>query len=112
MVIPQYLARLRFLRQLERLAAATGVDLYEIVLLDTRTNSLRRWAAREALAAEAGPTPPTVRDDEDGERIGQMYDRLMALLECRPNAILIPTEQGKIKAAYRALLDRLEPAAG
>lgn len=106
-VIPQYLGRLPFLHQLDQLAAATGVTLHEFVLLDTRQNLLRRWAAREALT---GP-PPSV-PTTSAEQVAEMYDRLLALLPHRPDALVIRTEQGRINAAYRTLRQRLDAAHG
>jgi len=102
-VIPQYLGRLPFLHQLDQLAASTGIPLHEFVLLDTRENSLRRWADREALAPGGGAA--------DAAQVAEYYDRLLALLPHRPDAVVIHTEADRIDAAYRALLDRLPPAA-
>jgi predicted kinase len=105
-VIPQYLGRLPFLQQLDQLATTAGIALHEFVLLDTRQNSLRRWAAREALAPLGTPTTGAT----DAEQVAEMYDRLLALIPHRPLAVVISTEREQVEAAYRALLDRLEPA--
>jgi predicted kinase len=106
-VIPQFQGRLQFLHQVDALADEVGVPLREFVLLDTRENSVRRWAAREASATTARtPTGPVDQGSE--EPIGEMYDRLLAVLEARPAAVVIRTEEGKPAAAYQALLDGLE----
>ena len=109
-VIPQYLGRLPFLHQLDRLAATTGTAFHEFVLLDTRQNSLRRWAAREALGSTPPALGPPAPGATDAEQVGELYDRLLALIAHRPHAVVIPTEQEQVEAAYRALLERLAPA--
>lgn len=103
-VIPQYLGRLPFLHQLDQLAAATGVPLREFVLLDTRENSLRRWTDRETLI------PAPAAEATDATQVAAMYDRLLALIPHRPDAVVIRTDGGKIDAAYRDLLNLLQPA--
>jgi hypothetical protein len=106
-VIPQYLGRLTFLHRLDHLAAETGVALREFLLFDSRQNSLRRWAAREAVTPTTG-SPASRPGPESGlEQIGAMYDRLLALAELRPNVIVIPTVAGGITTAYHALLGHL-----
>jgi predicted kinase len=45
-VVPQFLGRPEFLAQLEQLANAVGAEFYEIVLLDSKENPLRRFAVR------------------------------------------------------------------
>jgi predicted kinase len=105
-VIPQYLARPRFLDELDALAAEVGIALREFVLLDTKENWLRRWAAREALVA-AARRPVRTADQPGEESIGDMYDRLLSMLADRPAAVAIRTEQGKPAAAYQALSDAL-----
>jgi predicted kinase len=108
-VIPQNLGRLQFLEQLDALAGDVGIVLREFMLLDTKENSLRRWATRQALV-------PTARWPVAGEHseavIGDMYDRLLSVLNARPGAVVIHTEEGKSAAAYQALLDGLDSPGG
>src|SRR5262249_8345241 len=46
-IVPQLLARLTFVEQLEHLAGEVGASFHEIVLRDSKENMLRRFAARE-----------------------------------------------------------------
>ena len=91
-IIPQFLRRPAFLEQIDELAAATGVRSYEIVLMDSKDNALRRFAAR--------PTSEPV----DPALLSTMYDDLLVMLATRPRAVIVPTVQGEVDRAYEALL--------
>ncbi|BCJ45567.1 hypothetical protein GCM10010168_89850 [Actinoplanes ianthinogenes] len=95
-IVPQLLARPEFLEQAAELAGAVGAEFHEIVLMDSRENALRRWAAREGVVtAEA-------RAD-----VAALYDRLLALLGSRPGARVVPSHEGQIDRTYQAVLDQL-----
>jgi len=81
------------------------------VLLDTRENSLSRWATRQALDPTAGPSTEAA-DLRHEELTGEMYDSLLSVLDARPAAVVIRTEEGQPVAAYQALLDGLGPPGG
>jgi predicted kinase len=110
-VIPQYLGRLRFLEELDALAGELGIVLREFVLLDTRENSLSRWATRQALDPTAGPSTEAA-DLRNEELTGELYDRLLSVLQARPAVVVIRSEEGRPAAAYQALLDGLDMPGG
>jgi predicted kinase len=93
-IVPQFLARLPFIEELEQLAASAGAVFHELVLWDGRAEVVRRYAARGS-------------SDVGTPELEAMYDRLAALLEQRPAARLIPTRAGDVDGAYRALLTAL-----
>jgi predicted kinase len=108
-VVPQYLGRPAFIERLERAASDTGSTFHEAVLMDTRENAVVRFHARaddggltthhrEAAAMTAGG---------DGE-LGEMYDRLAALLDNRPRAHVLWTTAGDVDGAYRSLVTYLD----
>ena len=112
-VVPQYLGRVAFIERLEQVAVQAGSPFHELVLMDTRENALARFHARaedpdlgrhhrEAVAMTAGG---------DAE-LGEMYDRLVALLEQRPRAQVVRTTAGDVDGAYRAVMARLNPRPG
>lgn len=109
-VVPQLVARPEFLEQLEAVAAETGTAFHEIVLMDEKTTMLRRFADRTRAAAE----PAHVQAAELLERHGgaaelaAMYDRLTALLERRPRAVVVTAADGAFEQTYRAVLDLVE----
>lgn len=94
-VVPQLLARPRFIEQAETLAAELGCAFHEIVLTDTRENALRRCADRDG---ENAPAP--------GE-LGALYDRLMALMATRPAVRSVQSRYGDPELTYRAVLSAL-----
>jgi predicted kinase len=95
-IIPQYLGRPDFLEQLDELAGAEGIRLHEIVLLDSRSNLLRRFRDR--------PDGPVADDAE----LAEMYDRLLRIVEQRPNARIVSSADGQVDETYRRLLAALE----
>jgi len=94
-IIPQYLGRPAFLEQLDDLAGETGIRLHEIVLLDTRANLLRRFRER--------PDGPDAGDAE----LAEMYDRLLLIVEQRPNATIVESADEQVDETYRRLLRAL-----
>lgn len=134
-IVAQYLGRVAFIEQLEELAAEVGARFDEVVLLDTKEESLRRFAQRTAAAAAAtatrsgAVTDPAHADpahadpahlnahaleaqamvDRDGgpAALEAMYDRLIAVLQERPHAKVVHTRDGQIARAYDDLVGRL-----
>lgn len=102
-VIPQFLGRATFIEHVERLAHEVGADFHEIVLLDSRENTLRHFAERSRAVAD----PAHVEAQEMLERSGgldelsAMYDRLLSVLASRPTAKVVPTTSGQMKQAYQ-----------
>ncbi|GIH08518.1 hypothetical protein Rhe02_65850 [Rhizocola hellebori] len=95
-IVPQLVARPQFPDQLQELAGEMGVGYYEIVLMDSKPNALRRFAERNRLVPGHQPV--------DEQELAAMYDRLLAFLATRPHAQLIASEHGQPDAAYRSLL--------
>jgi predicted kinase len=96
-VIPQFLGRVAFLEQVELLAREVGADFHEIVLLDSKANSLRRFVSRgDATTAHVGPAELSV-----------MYDRLLSVIAVRPGARVVPTVADQVERAYQDFLDVL-----
>lgn len=108
-VMPQYLGRLPFIEQVERLAADVAARFHEIVLLDTKENSLRRFEQRTAAAADPAHLEAQAMIDRDGgpAELAAMYDRLLTVLEARPHAKIIRTEAGPVARAYDDLISHL-----
>ncbi len=90
-VVPQLLARVTFIEQLEHLADEVGAEFHEIVLLDSKENMLRRFAER---------ADPSVGEDE----LSAMYDRLTAVVATRAGAKIVHVEDGEVDRTYRAVL--------
>lgn len=83
-VIPQFLGRVAFIEQAEVLAASVSASFHEVVLLDTKEDSVARGAGRA-----------------HAEELAQMYDRLLAVVAARPGTRRVVTRRGDIDGAYR-----------
>jgi predicted kinase len=92
-VVPQLLARLTFIEQLEALAREVGAVFHEVVLLDSKENMLRRFAERSP--------------EESTEDLSTLYDRLMSLLATRPGVRTVQVTDGDVEATYRAVRSAL-----
>ena len=99
-VVPQFLARVDFIEELERVAAECSADFVEIALVISRSEALAAFEARRLA-----PTAPTHRDaaqlvdrSGDPDAVGAMYDRFVDLLQQRPNARRVPVTRGDVTA--------------
>ncbi|HEV7206174.1 MAG TPA: AAA family ATPase [Jatrophihabitans sp.] len=108
-IVPQYLGRPDYLVQLTGLAAETGAELHEFILMDTKDVMIARFRARTVAAAH----PSHVDAQEMLDRVGgvaqleAMYDRLLLVIAARPGAQLLPAREGEIEATYAELVRRI-----
>jgi len=108
-VIPQLLANSTFLNQLERLAAELDADFHEVVLMDSKQNSLRRFVERGHAGVD--PIRPEVRPAPTAQtsttELSAMYDRLVRFLATRPNARMVHIVDAQVGEAYQDFLKAL-----
>ena len=107
-VIPQLVGRVGFLEQIEEVGAIVGAEFHEIVLLDTRANTLRRFDDRTRAAAEPAHLDAAQAIVDDPDAVGRYHDTLVAVLPLRPRAVVVSTKTGDIGRAYADLLVALE----
>lgn len=108
-IVPQYLGRAPFIEHLERAASDAGSVFHELVLMDTRENSIARFHARAKDVELATHHREALAMTTGGDvELGEMYDRLVGLLQQRPRAHIVPTTAGDVDGAYRFLLTYLE----
>lgn len=105
-VVPQFLGRTTFVERLEHLAREADATFHEIVLLDSRANTLRRFAERARAAADPAHAEAREMIERPGgfEDLSAMYDRLTAVIAARPGARIVPVEEGEVDRAYQAVL--------
>jgi predicted kinase len=108
-VIPQYVARIEFIEQVEAVATGAGAPFHEIVLLDSRENSSRRFERRGRTAADPAHVQAHEMIDEAGGRaaFAEMYEQLLMMLAARPRARIVRTRNGQVARAYQDFLSRL-----
>jgi predicted kinase len=108
-VVPQFLARPRFIGELEELAAEVGAEFAEVVLVEEPDAAAARLAERAA-----GPLTLTQRDahamlDRAGglDVVPELHWRLHDMLAGRPHARRVEPVPGDVERTYRSLLDSL-----
>jgi predicted kinase len=108
-VIPQFLGRPAFLEQAEQVAEEAGASFHEIVLLDSKENSLHRFTERTRTGADPAHVEAQENIDRHGglAELSAMYDRLMSVIAPRPAAIVVRTSSGQVDQAYRDFLRSL-----
>ncbi len=107
-VVPQFLRRPGFLAELERVTRDAGAGFAEIVLLGSKDDAHRAYAAR---ASSAGATDRAAHDLAGHvggtAELEAMHDQLVAFLATRPAARVIPFIRGQPARAYAAMLAAL-----
>ena len=107
-VVPQYVARPEFVREMEQVAVNTGASFHEIVLSDSQQ------AARERYDARADDPEWAEHHAEAAQQIGKsggfdvMYEALMRVVDALPNAVQITTRATHIEETYDAFVASLD----
>lgn len=113
-LIPQFLGRLQFIEQAEQVAAQAGAAFREVVLMDSKANSLRRFAERSRATAD--PAHLDARDHVASlggpEELASMYDRLLEVIAARPGTLIVQTTSGTVSQAYQDFLECLSAQPG
>jgi predicted kinase len=108
-IIPQYLGRLVFIERLEELALDLAVPFRELVLLDSKRNTLRRFGDRTRAAASAYHVEAAAQlGGETQAALDEIYDRLIEVIDQRPNARIVPSDDGDPTGTYRRVLEALD----
>jgi predicted kinase len=109
-LVPQYLGRIGYVLELERLCRDVGADLVELVLLSDRQDAIDRFerrSRRPETAAHHDASALLARSGGSAE-LAAMYDRLVEFIAIRPRSITLTTVEGQVEALYRqvhAILD-------
>ncbi len=112
-VLPQYLGRLEEIESFERVAAEQGAEFREVVLLDDRAAAIARFDQRREPTPWNEHNRRVVASLGGSQFLGDMYDRLLAVVQQRPSAVVVRSEPGAIEETYAALVGALEaPPAG
>jgi hypothetical protein len=109
-VIPQYLGRLSEIAKFEAAAHQCDAEFVEVLLMDTRDECLRRFAARSEAPGDPWHREAQELVDASGglSLLGDMYDRLTLVSRARPNAVVVPNPEGAIETTYRTLARLLD----
>lgn len=108
-VLPQYLARVEPIVELEPVAQRCDGELVEIMLLDTQDAAIDRFRARRGELSGDGEAHP--QDDVPDAAVDELIVEAFSLLDTlrleRPATEVIAADDG-VDASYQALLRALE----
>jgi predicted kinase len=107
-VVPQFVARPAFVRELAAAATAAGASFHEIVLLDEPEAAEARFERRAADPAWVSHHQEAVRAITGVGGFRRMYDRLILVIADLPAATSLWTTADDVAGAYRELLAALE----
>lgn len=110
-IMPQYLGDLSEIESFEAVAHEHGAAFREIVLLDTRDNSLGRFARRGDGEQRPwhGQVQRIVEETGGNALLTAMHDQLTEVLRARPATTVLPSTEGEIDRTYQALVAALVP---
>lgn len=107
-ILPQYVARPAFVRELAAVAARASASFHEVVLIDQAEDAEARFERRAEDPAWGDHHREAVRMIKREGGFRHMYDVLVRALPDMPGAELIPTFTDDVNGAYRDLLAFLE----
>jgi predicted kinase len=104
-IVPQFLGRAEFIVELETVARETDSRFVELALWLDRNSALEAFVERAAAPADAVHRDAVALVDrmEEDDPLGAMYDRYVALLDTRPDAIRIEVVRGDVDATLAAV---------
>ena len=109
-LVPQFLGRLDFVLQLERLARRVGAEFVELALLSDPEEASRRFVERARHPETRAHRDATALLDRSGgvDALPAMYSQLLDVIAHRPLNRTITTFTGQVDRAYRDLLAHLD----
>jgi predicted kinase len=105
-LVPQFLGRLDFVLELERLADEVGAEFVEVVLLSDPQDAVDRFVRRSRRPEAASHRDAAALQDRMGGigALPAMYARLLEVVAGRPRTRVVRTVDGELESAYRDLL--------
>jgi len=109
-VIPQFLARVEFIDELQRVTVAAGALFVEIALTLGRDEALRAFDRRRAAPGDHTHADAAALVDRSSEPdpVGAMYDRFNEALALRPDAKRVAVEIGDIDGTLERVRTAIE----
>ena len=105
-VVPQLVATVDFIEQLEAAAADAGAEFREIVLMDSRTSAVERFNSRTDRPDVSEMHRVAARLAGGDAGLAQTYDRLQAVVEQRGSTV-VQSKVGDPEGTYAAVLAAL-----
>jgi predicted kinase len=106
-IVPQLLARLDFILQLEAAAAALGAPFIEIALVSSPEAATERFRQRSANPEDQTHRDAAALESGTADRIPQMLAGMLAVAGQRPRTQYVETIDGDIDGTYARMLTAL-----
>ncbi|MDQ6910405.1 MAG: ATP-binding protein [Actinomycetota bacterium] len=109
-IVAQYLGRVEFVDQLDRLSRAVCVPFIEIALLADAANAVARFSRRSQVAETSSHRNAAALQQLDGgfSAVADAIARVEQVIAQRPNTRLIHSVDGEIDLTYQRLLAQLD----
>lgn len=104
-IVPQFLGRIDWVLDLERLAGEVGVPFLEVVLVADREDAVRRFQERSRAprTAEQAAALAGLGEGDPESELRAMGARLSEVVAARPRTIAVPSTEGDVEVTYQAL---------
>ncbi len=107
-IVPQFRGRLAEIEAFEQIARDAGARFVEVVLMAGREAALSRFERRVDDTDWGRHNRASVAASGGRELLGTFYDRLLEVLERRPDAVVLPSDEDRIEETYAALVRAIE----
>ena len=107
-IVPQYLGALKSIVAFEDVARAQAAEVREIVLLDDKAQSIRRFHRRQDDSPWGVHNRALVARHGGSAMLAAMYDQLLEVVGLRTSAVVIRSELDAVERTYDALIDAIQ----
>ncbi len=109
-IMPQYLGSLAEIERFEAVARDNGAVFCEIALMDAKQQAVQRFYRRGGHGEPAWHryVQQVVERSGGTALLARNYDQLTRVLAARPKIVIVPSAEGAIQDAYRALTAALD----
>lgn len=102
-VVPQFLVRLPFILELERVASESGSRLVEIALISSPAEAAARFAARSDSSDPIHRDAVRLQQAPGAQPIEALYAAMTEMLRERPETVFVESVPGNIEGTFSAL---------
>lgn len=107
-IVPQFRGRAAEVEAFAQVARDSGAVFVEVVLMPTWETALDRFERRIDDSDWGRYNRASVAASGGRDLLAAYYDRLLDLLQRRPDAVVLPTAEGRIEETYTALVRAID----
>lgn len=108
-IVPQFLGRTDFIKQLDDVAGEAGARFVEIALWLDRSEAIAAFIQRSASPATQAHRDAALLVERSSrpDPVGSMYDEFLAVIEQRPQTIRVDVTRGDIEDTFKRFSEAL-----